>query len=52
MAHTYDMIDVAQREFKELVGEDASRVGKPEKRVVGKDGAQPHGPGVEDGLVA
>lgn len=52
VAHAYAVVHVAQAELEQLVRQDARRVREPEQRVVGEDGAQAHGPRVQDGLVA
>lgn len=51
MAHANDMVNIAQAEFEQLVGKNTGSVRKSKQRVVGKDGAQAHGPGVEDGFM-
>lgn len=52
VADAYAVVYVAEGELEHLVGEDAGGVGEAEERVVGEDGAQAHGAGVEDPLVA
>lgn len=52
VADADDMVDVAEGELEQLVGEDAGGVGKAKERVVGEDGAQAHGARMQDGLVA
>lgn len=51
MADTYHMVNVTQSEFKKLVGQDAARVCKPVKRMIGEDGSQAHTPGMNDGFM-
>lgn len=46
------MVDIAQGELEQLVGEDAGGVGKAKQGVVGEDGADAHGAGVQRGLPA
>ena len=46
------MVYVTQGELEQLVGENAGGVGEAKQTVVGEAGAQPHGAGVQDGLVA
>jgi hypothetical protein len=52
MTDTDDMVDVTQGELQQLIGENRAGVGKAKQRVIGKDGAEPHGSGMEDGFVA
>ena len=52
MAHADDMVHITQTELEQLVGKDARGVGKAKEGVVRVDGPQPHGPRVEDDLVA
>jgi hypothetical protein len=42
MAHTDDMINIAQDELQQLVGQDASSVCESKERMVCENGAQPH----------
>lgn len=46
------MIDIAENELEQLVGENARRIRKPKQRMVRKHGPQAHGPGVENAFVA
>jgi len=52
VAHTNDMVYITQAEFEQLVGKDAGGIGKAKQRVVGEDGAEAHGSGMEDSLMA
>lgn len=44
------MIHITQCELQQLVGQDRSCIGKPEKRMVGEDSSKAHGSRVEDSL--
>ncbi|KAL1844434.1 hypothetical protein VTK73DRAFT_2564 [Phialemonium thermophilum] len=52
VAHADNVVHVAQGKLEKLVGQDAARIGKAKEGVVGEDGAQAHGAGVQDSLVA
>lgn len=52
MAHADAVIDIAQGKLEQLVGQDAGGVCESKERMIGKDGPQPHGPGMQDALVA
>jgi hypothetical protein len=52
MAHTDDMVNVAECELQELVGEYAASICKAEQTVICKDGPQAHGPGMQNSFVA
>ena len=52
MAHADCMVYITQAELQQLVGKDASGIGKTKEGMVCVDSPQTHGPGVEDGLVA
>ena len=51
MADSDDVVDIAQREFEELVGQDTGRVCEPKQRMIRENCPQTHGPRVEDGLM-
>lgn len=52
VADANDVVDVAEGELEQLVGQDTGSVCEAKETVVGEDGAQAHGAGVENGLVA
>lgn len=52
MADAYDMIHVTQRELEQLVRQDTRCIREAKERMVGKDGAETHCPGMQDRLVA
>jgi hypothetical protein len=42
MRNTNNMVDVAQREFKQLVRHDTRSIAEAKQRVIGEDGPQTH----------
>lgn len=50
VADTNDMVDIAQGKLEQLVGEDAGSIGKAKEGVVGEDGPDAHGAGVQGGF--
>lgn len=52
MTDANNMVHITQRKFQQLIREDTRRVGKPEKTMIRKAGSQPHGPRVQNSLMA
>lgn len=52
MGDTDHMPNITQTKLKQLVGHDASGVTEAKQRVIGKHGAQRHGPRVENAFMA
>lgn len=52
MAHAYHMINIAEREFQKLVGENRSRVCEAKQGMICKHSPQSHRPRMQDSLVA
>jgi hypothetical protein len=50
MTDADDMVNITQGELQKLVGQYTSGIGKSEQGVVGEDGPQSHGSGVQNGL--
>lgn len=44
MANADHMVDIAEGELEELVGQDARSISETEQRVICEDSPQPHGP--------
>lgn len=44
MTDADDMVDIAQREFEEFVGENAPSIGEAEQTMIREDSPQAHGP--------
>lgn len=52
VANANNMVNIAENEFQQFVGQDTRGISKAEERVVGKYGTQPHSPRVEYSLLA
>jgi hypothetical protein len=52
MTNAYDMVNVAQGEFQQLVSENASCIPKTKQAMICKDSSQAHGPRMQYSFVA
>lgn len=52
MANANNMVNIAEDEFQELVGQNGSCISKAEQGVICENCTQTHGSGVQDGFMA
>jgi hypothetical protein len=52
MTDANDVIDIAQAELQQLVGNDAGSIAEAKETMIGEDCMKAHGSGVQDCLVA
>jgi hypothetical protein len=52
VAYTDDMVNIAEGKLQQFIGQDGPGICKTKKGMVGKNGPEPHGAGVQDTFMA